>query len=215
MKKSTLLSLLFTFAAVVLSDAAPLTYTYSSPVYSPAEGLVPDNGVSSFDLGLNSPITAITDLNVHLIIEGGFSGDLTALLLLGSDPSSPFSILLDGITGQTSGLDIWLDDQATGNVHDVGGAGSLSGTFKPNGPEALSMFNGLVPSSDTWNLLISDNSPGLESTLLQWELQITGNVPTTVPESVPAIASVALFGLIAAHESLRRRQLRFRAVQDA
>lgn len=194
-------------AAIVTTRA--VTYTYSSPEYSFAEGLVPDQFLNSFSLNVVSPITSITDVNVHLRIEGGFNGDLLSLLLLGIDETSPFATLLEGITGATSGVDIWLDDEAAENVHDAGGTGVLTGTFKPNGPEALSLFYGLDPNGASWNLLVADNAAGLESVVIQWELQITGEIPaTSVPEPIGYTGPIALAGIIAAGRCFSQRHWR-------
>jgi subtilisin-like proprotein convertase family protein len=115
-----------------------------------------------------------------------------------------------------------FDDQAGQDVHlyrtfsfSLNGSGQLTGQWQPDGrnidplspgsafPGAprsniLSVFNGMNPNGD-WRIFFSDVSPGGESTLVSWGMQITA-----VPE--PAAAALLSASLAALFWSRTRRR---------
>ncbi len=176
-------------AAGCAAWAVVSTAAVSENHLSAVNATIPDFGISGgapslFPLTVGGTIDSIDDLNVRLLIEGGANADLTAYLLFGDDPTDPFAVLLNQISGATSGMDVWLDDQSAYDVQAAGGAGLLSGIFRPAGPELLGVFNGLDPRGKTWYLAIADNSDGAESLLLEWELQINGPSTPQVPDTL-------------------------------
>lgn len=170
---------------------------------------IPDFGISGgapslFPVDLNVPLSSIKDVNLRLEIAGGQNADLSAYLLFGDDPADPFAVLFGQILGTTSGMNAWLDDQAPSDIETAGGAGVLTGTFRPAGPQNLSSFNGFDPNAKTWYLAIADNSAGLESTLLEWELQLSGIPTTAVPETAGLCGLIGLSACLALQRALGR-----------
>jgi len=117
-----------------------------------------------------------------------------------------------------------FDDQAGHDVHvyrtfsfSLNGTGQLTGQWQPDGraldplsagsafPGAprsnmLSLFNGMNPNGD-WRLFFADVSPGGESTLVSWGMQITA-----VPEpAVATLVSAGVAGLLWFRASRRSR----------
>lgn len=104
-------------------------------------------------------------------------------------------------------------DSASHDVHfyqsfsyDLNGSGQLDGSWQPDGrsldplsagsffagaarTDTLGVFDGSDPNG-SWLLFVADVSPGYESTLVGWSLQIT-----SVPE--PAVCSMLILGLVA------------------
>ena len=105
-----------------------------------------------------------------------------------------------------SGMLVTLTSASTANdIHfyqnfspAYNGSGQLTGTWQADGRTSpldtsrgsLSSFNGLDPNG-TWTLFFADLSPGDQSTLVSWSLDIT-----TVPEPVPL--ALAIFAALAA-----------------
>jgi subtilisin-like proprotein convertase family protein len=172
-------------------------------------------------------VTNILDLNVNLQITGDFNGDLYAYVThssgfsvllnrAGRTASNP-----DGYGDD--GFNIRLDDQAgpatgtgTRDVHNYRltlsppGGGQLTGTWLPDGRNVnplntldtdartalLSSFNGLDPNG-SWTLFIADLSPGGNSTLVSWGLEVTVPEPGT-------FGLMALGGLVMFYFARRR-----------
>ncbi len=179
------------FAATTISE----TFTVNTTV--------PDNN----DLGLadyrniSAPgLTEIESVTVALNFTGGWNGDLYVHLV----HDSGFSVLLNrpGCTSGnpdgagSSGMTILLDDVAASDVHAaLPTVGFATGTFQPDARTAdplvvtdlsprsayLSNFIGLDPNG-TWTLFVADQSPGAESVLQSWTLNITA-----VPEPTAAL----------------------------
>ena len=117
-----------------------------------------------------------------------------------------------------------FDDQAGNDVHlyrtfsyTLNGSGQLTGSWQPDGwaldPGAasgsfdtasrsslLAAFNGMDPNGD-WTLFLADVSPGGESTLVSWGVQLD-----VVPE--PGVGSLLASGLAAAVLWIRTTRLR-------
>ncbi len=186
-------------------------------------GLIPDNSTigltDSHTLSGLAPV--IADVRVTLNISGGFNGDLYAYLRLND---SPMVVLLDrvGVTSLNpdgygdSGFQVTLTADAS--AHDIHfyqnyspsytGDGAVTGTWQADGRSdplsstrgSLSQFNGFDPNG-TWTIFFADQSPGDESTLLSWSLQITD-----VPEPITtALLVFGALGTISAFVSWKRR----------
>jgi subtilisin-like proprotein convertase family protein len=148
--------------------------------------------------------------------DGGFNGDLYVTLSHGTDfavllnrpgheADNPFGY-------DDGGINVTLGESAAGDIHSyrtvLGGSpdsavpGGLTGQWQPDGrrtdPDAVSSlslrtatlagFHGADPGGE-WLLFVSDLSPGGQSTLLSWGLEV---VP--VPESPASPAALVLLG---------------------
>ena len=174
---------------------------------------IPDNSIIGLTeaetiSGLNAPIA---DIQVGLNISGGFNGDLYGYLRLND---SPLVVLVNRV-GMTSGnpdgylnpgMLITLTPSSTApDIHSYqnyspvyNSSGQVTGTWQADGRTdplgasrgSLSQFNGLDPNG-TWTLFFADLSPGGQSTLVSWSLDVT-----TVPE--PVTVALAVFAALAA-----------------
>ena len=166
----------------------------------------------------------ILDLNVTLNITGDFNGDLYAYITHGSGFAVLLNRV--GRTASNpdgygdDGFNIRLDDQAgsTRDVHTyrltLGGAlpngTQLTGSWLPDGRNVsplntldtdartalLNSFNGLDPNG-SYTLFIADLSPGGNSTIVSWGLEVTIPEPGT-------IGLMALGGLLMFYFARRR-----------
>jgi subtilisin-like proprotein convertase family protein len=177
-------------------------------------GVIPDGNLTGWtDVRTLSgaPGGPITDVSVTLNLSGGWNGDLYAYLV----HNSGFAILLNRVgrgTGNSAGygdagMNVVLNDAASMNLHSYGGGGVPTGPYAPDGrnisplsspatfsltsPSAmLGSFNGLNANGN-WTLFIADVSPGDQSTLTSWGLDIAA-----VPEPASLIeGSVAVLFL--------------------
>jgi len=187
--------------ALVLPARADI-YTFNGPFAN--SGVVPDYPATGWsDVQNLSGISGlISDVNVMLNISSGWNGDLYGYVRFVPTGGSTiyFAELLNrvgypaaGSFGYgTSGMNVWLDDQAVanGSIHDVEFPGSgLS--YQPDGG-LLSTFDGLTANGD-WTLFLADKSTGYQSTVDGWALDIS---TAAVPE--PGVWPVAvLIGLLA------------------
>ena len=172
---------------------------------------IPDGSPAGLVSAVNiaTPIERITDVNVSLVVTGGFNGDLHAYLV----HDSGYAILLNR-AGKTlanpsgysdAGFNVTLDDSATnGDLHNYRVAlsgnpniplpSALTGTWAPDARDtdpafvldtsprlaSLSAFNGLNPNG-RWTLFIADVDALYTSTLVSWGLQIVGtNAPPVI-----------------------------------
>jgi subtilisin-like proprotein convertase family protein len=157
-----------------------------------------------------SPIIAsnIADLNVTLNIQGDFNGDLYAYITHGASGFSVLLNRVGRTAANPDGygddgFNIKLDDQAgaTRDVHTyqvvLGGAlpvgTQLTGSWLPDARNVLpttvvntdprtatlQSFNGLDPNG-SWTLFIADLSPGGNSTVVSWGLEVTVPEPGTI-----------------------------------
>ena len=174
---------------------------------------VPDNDAA----GIHSTIVIgsnpgrIGDLNLSLVVSGGYTGDIYATLSKEGGPG--FAVLLNRVGRSTlvggdygTGFQITLDDQAPADVHLSGVQSStLTGIWQPDGRTSdpsvvlasdprtalLASFNGM-DSSGNWTLFVADLDPGGESKLVSWSLDVQA-----VPDNSPAgpLLLWAAFGL--------------------
>ena len=225
---------LSTFLAVLLLGlclpARAALYNFTGPFNNngagnPA-GLIPDNSIigltdSHSISGLGS---VITDVKVTLNLSGGFNGDLYCYLRLND---SPLVVLLDRVGVTAVNSDGYADTgflvtlTADPSAHDIhfyqdyshsyNGDGKVTGTWQADGRTdplsntrgSLSDYNGLNPNG-TWTIFFADRSPGDESTLVGWSLQITD-----VPEPVStALLVFGAFGAVGAWVSWKRKSAR-------
>lgn len=181
--------------------------------------IIPDGNPSGLSQTqtINSSITAITSVTVHLDISSEFTGDIYAYLTHGSS----IAILLNrpGSTagnpfgyGDSTGYQITLSDAAANDIHlyqnvVIPASGSpLTGNWQPDARNVdpnsvtdtssrtafLSVFNGQAASGD-WTLFVADMSSGGVSALNSWSLDFTGR-QTAVPE--PGTYLAGLFILV-------------------
>jgi subtilisin-like proprotein convertase family protein len=178
------------------APAALYTYSVNQPIPDNSSiGLTDSHSISG--LGFQ-----ITDVRVSLNISGGYNGDLYGYLRLND---SPLVVLLNqvGVTSLdpdgygNSGFSVTLSAGAAHDIHfyqnfspSYNGSGQLTGTWQADGRanpldtsrSSLADFNGFNPNG-TWTLFFADQSPGDESTLLSWSLDIS---------AIPERADIAL-----------------------
>jgi hypothetical protein len=123
----------------------------------------------------------IVDVNVAITITHSFRGDLDVTL---THVTSNTSLLLwsqIGSAGQN--FDVTLDDSAAVDIA-AGPCNSFLqpcvGTFRPQSPAMLSVFNGLNPEG-AWRLDVFDNFGGDHGALVAWSLTITFTQPPPPP----------------------------------
>src|ERR1043166_5732812 len=178
------------------APAALYTYSVNQPIPDNSSiGLTDSHSISG--LGFQ-----ITDVRVSLNISGGYNGDLYGYL---RPNGSPLVVLLNrvGVTSldtdgyPNSGFNVTLAADAAHDIHfyqnfspSYNGSGQLTGTWQADGRAnpldttrtSLASFDGLNPNG-TWTLFFADQSPGDQSTLLNWSLDVT---------AVPERADIAL-----------------------
>lgn len=150
----------------------------------------------------------VQDVNVTLVAEHNWVGDLSARLTHGTGaatvidrprlPGLPFGCLAPD-------LNVVLDDEASALVESQCGARipAIGGTFRPNQP--LSAFDG-QPGDGSWLLTIDDNAADAdEGHLVSWSMTMTC-VPAVSTDRFPSL-SLALAALaLPAVLLLRRRR---------
>jgi subtilisin-like proprotein convertase family protein len=116
----------------------------------------------------------ITDLNVDVVINHTWTGDLCVKLSKAGGPEVTLMkrINLDaecdatGCCGCSSdNVDVLLDDEAPDSVED---SCPPIGTYSPD-PDSLSAFDGLDAAGD-WTLWVNDNAGADTGTLIEWSL---------------------------------------------
>jgi subtilisin-like proprotein convertase family protein len=205
MNKTTLALSAVCLLGLQLAKADFSTTTYNSGFNN--GGLVPDGSITGWTdtRALTTGFNSMTDVNVRLTLSGGYNGDLYAYLV----HSSGFTVLLNRVglspgnpTGYSNpGMNVTFDDQASGtyDIHFyqsqagyniLGGTAwrpdgrnidprSSGATFSATSPTALlGSFNGINPNG-SWTLFLADLSPGAQTTVTSWGLDITG---VSVPE---------------------------------
>lgn len=197
---------------VVQTNATTLEYDFNVGMG------VPDNDLSGLadTRNLVSDITSITDVRVIMNVTGGYIGDFyvylahdgaIAVLLnrAGRSATDPFGYA-------DSGFSITFDDNAGADVHNyksglTAGAGILTGVWQPDARNVLpgssdiqtprsaflSSFDGMSASGD-WTLFLADVSPVGGGTLIDWHLEVTGEV-TEVPDR-PNTCVLLMIGLV-------------------
>jgi subtilisin-like proprotein convertase family protein len=207
-------AILLVWAAAFTAQADLYNYDYSG-----VNTIIRDNdtaGLSETHVlsGLNGTITGIS---VTLDTSGGYNGDLYGYLV--SD--SGYAVLLNriGVSGSnpfgsaTSGMDVTLASGATDNIQSAGGAAGteLTGIFQADGrttsPLSVASSDPVTATMDSfiggdpngaWTLFLADVSPGGQSTLDSWSMQIT-----TTPEPI-TVALSGFFGLVLISRLARR-----------
>ncbi len=206
------LILLVLFSCITCSANATTTINAAFILGTP----VPDNtGPGLADTRtINSSITSITKVFVHLYMQGGWAGDMYVSLVHGSGfavlMNRPGKTLLNPVGSGVSEFGVTFDDAAVADIHTaITNSGEFSGTYQPDGREIdpdnvldtslrsafLSSFNGLDANGE-WTLFVADVSSGDQMTVDGWALEIQG-----VPEpSATMITALGVLGL------LRRRR---------
>ena len=111
----------------------------------------------------------VNDLNVNLNINHTWVGDLTISLIA---PDNTTVILADGVCGNCDNMvNVTFDDEATDPI--TGATDPITGPYQPEGN--LSDFDG-IPTIGDWTLRIVDNANQDGGTLLDWTLQLCGDI---------------------------------------
>ncbi len=176
------------------------TFTVNTPV--------PDNsavGLSNTQW-ITSTITHISEVNVQIVMSGGWSGDLYGYLAHDSGfavlLNRPGRSLLNADGSGVSQLSVFFSDGAATDIHNaIPNSGVASGFFQPDARTIdpansldtssrtafLSSFHGLDANGE-WTLFLADVATGETMFLESWSLTIQG-----VPE--PATAAMAALGI--------------------
>lgn len=135
---------------------------------------IPDNNAG----GVLSTIAVadadrISDLNLTLNITHGYDDDIDLYF------SNPLSFALFSDIGSTGNdfTDTTLDDEAAEVIPDSSSAAPFTGSFKPEPPAVLSVFDG-APAAGAYTLRVVDDAVYNIGTLDNWALTITS---TTFP----------------------------------
>jgi hypothetical protein len=175
--------------ALSLSASATLSFTSSGPFNNnggAGAGIIPDNSIIGLSDShtFSGELTSITAVILSVTLQGGFGTDLTGYLRMGNQTSSPYYDL-------------------TTTLHELTLSANTPTTFTVDSSTLSTYFNSQDPNT-TWTLFFADNSPGGQSTLNGWSLDITA-----VPEPVNiamVIFGVMLVGVGVARWYLRARQ---------
>ncbi len=131
--------------------------------------LVPDNAIAgvSSQITVNSPVSAITDITVEVIVEHGYTPDVTMQLTAPDGTTIP---LVANILG-TEYINTEFNDYATQLINNAVGL-RYNNTFRPISP--MHVLNGLA-ASGTWTLNVADSAytnrtDALGGTLHAWGL---------------------------------------------
>ncbi len=162
---------------------------------------IPDEGSASVEIFIDDGDAEILDLDVDLIVQHSWQGDLQIELwhvdndvraLLMNRPGEPevggFGFSAANIGNPSTGEKFIFDDEAA-NPYDVPWVGdpgidNPTGSWQPE-PDALSVFDG-KSKAGLWVLTVTDNAAGDTGTILNFSLHIT---------QVPEPASLALLGI--------------------
>jgi subtilisin-like proprotein convertase family protein len=170
----------------------------ASPCTNPGVIPIPDGPASPYPSTIDVVGfgTSITDVNLQLHNLTHLEPDDLDLLLVG--PTGQSAIVMSdvgGTTDVTTGVNLTLDDQATGSIPD--GGPLASGTFRPTNATAgdtfpapapaptgnvyLSAFNGTNPNG-TWRLFVVDDASGDWGEIAGgWSLLIEAGDPSPPP----------------------------------
>jgi subtilisin-like proprotein convertase family protein len=196
-------------AGVLLAAAAAQATLFS---YSANVGaVIPDGDPAGTASILNVSGTggaALQDVSVNLDITGinagsdGFNGDLYGYLVFQpTGGSAATEILLNQVAGSgatatafgssASGMTVTLSDSGASSIHTAPG-NPVTGTYTPDSANTLdgTFATGGV-ADGTWTLFLADLSPGGESQLVSWGLNIS-----VVPE--PVTWALIAFGAVVA-----------------
>ncbi|MEM7185030.1 MAG: proprotein convertase P-domain-containing protein, partial [Bacteroidota bacterium] len=111
----------------------------------------------------------VNDLNVNLNIDHTWVGDLTISLIA---PDNTTVVLADGVCGDCDNMvNVTFDDEAADPI--TGATDPITGPYQPEGN--LSDFDG-IPTIGDWTLRIVDNANQDGGELLDWTLQLCGDI---------------------------------------
>ena len=194
------------WAAGLLSAGAQLTQIVSFTNLAVA---IPDGSAAGVAVvrNLASPLAVLSSVRVRLEVQGDFNGDLFAYVRHESGQSAGLCVLLNrpgreagDLAGYADpGFNVVFDDAAAGDAHlyrDVTNLPAglpLTGSWQPDAravdPDAvldstprtawLSAFAGMAPAGE-WTLFLADLDYGGTSTVLSWELELTGQAAPEV-----------------------------------
>lgn len=220
-----------------LAAHAQIVETYSFDTFSSQPSIsIPDGNAAGLSdvRSINSTITTLTTVSIHLDISGEFNGDLYAYLR----HESGISILLNR-PGRTlssaagyadGGFDITLQTSAAnGDIHTYrnlttpAANSPLTGTWQPDAravdpanaldttarTASLDVFNGMNANGQ-WTLFVADLQSGGTHTLNRWDLELTG-----VPEPTHTTLAIGAVLLIGCAVSKLRRSRTANAADDS
>jgi subtilisin-like proprotein convertase family protein len=165
------------FCIVGLLLAFGLSARATLYTYGGGAAAIPDNSTIGLTDAqtLGGLGTSITDVTLTLVLQGGFAGDLQGYLRLGNLADSTAYNLTSLIQGQT------LSESAP-TSYSI----DLTTSFASQNP------------NNTWTLFFADTSPGGNTTLNSWSLDINA-----VPE--PITMALPIFGALVLTTGLVRR----------
>ncbi len=215
-------------AGTMLWTGAAQAQTFNTNFTFSVNQVIPDNDPNGLALATNLTMQgfAVTGVTVGMNITGGYNGDIYAYL---AGPGGFAVLLNRvGVSNTASALGYgdagfnvtFSDAAANGDIHyyqnvSNPAGGQLTGTWQPDGaninPQSapgafltagqtamLASINNTYPDGQ-WELFVADLSPGAQSTLVSWSLNIA-----TVPE--PSIMALTGLGLLGVGRMMRRRK---------
>jgi subtilisin-like proprotein convertase family protein len=163
---------------------APQSYPSTSVDQSIPAATTAGSGSLSSALTINSGGTlAIQDLTVSLSIASTSDAGLTAELVAPNGTTIPLFSGVGGSSGQNFDNTVF-SDSATTSI--ASGTAPFTGTYLPEyTPSSATLTSLQGKSADgTWNLVITNTSTGVASTLDSWSLNVTPVITVTpVPSS--------------------------------
>jgi len=163
---STTLTVTNAFGTDNITQTVDVTISNCTIYCQPNNTTIVNNGMVTSTI--NVPTSAsVIDLNVDLLIDHSFIGDLTITL----EHLGTSVVLIPSSNCSGNDIDCTLDDESSnGSVVGVcDNNPAVSGTYQPSSP--LTAFDGLNQSG-VWTLTIDDNHPSDGGTLDEWCMTI-------------------------------------------
>lgn len=153
------------YAAVAKVQGETFTYQ-GSPQF------IPDASTTRSYIQIPTSAGIIRDLDISLSIAHTFIGDLDVTLTNVATGKSV--VLFTDIGGSNDGLMVRLNDESGGDLSQVSTSGDnlISGSFKLEGGDLLSLFDGM-DASGQWMLTVTDDSTSDTGSLFGWQLHLT------------------------------------------
>lgn len=143
---------------------------------------IPDASTLTATLALTSPMM-VGDLRMRLSLTHTFAADVDVWLIAPSGDRVELSTDNGGSEDNYNATT--LADSAPGSV--VTASAPFIGVFRPETPLSALMYQ---PLSGTWQLQVTDDSPGATGGLLSWELENRAPAPACLPAGDVALAGL-------------------------